>query len=300
MGFIGKLYRILLQILCVPIFLSDFFKKETGAEYGVGFWTKLGLVFKMIRNNNKIVSGSTFMEHIIMATSLLRVPKDLTGVVVECGTYKGVSATNLSLICRLVNRRLEIFDSFEGLPEPNAEDKAHVVMDTKEIHSYEKGSWCGTLDEVRSNIARYGDINVCNFRKGYFNQTLPHFTEKCVQVFVDADYRSSVEDCLRNLWPLLQDGCYFYSHEVGHMEISSLYFSEEWWKKNLHINPPGLVGAGTGVGIKILSGPYFSSSLGYTIKNPEKAKFVDVPQLGGMKLTLTAPIKLTGKPHKKD
>lgn len=289
-----RIYRVFLQILCTPVFLSDFFKKDTGQVYGVGFWKKCSLVWTMILNNTRIVSGSTFMEHVTMATTLLRMPKEMEGCVVECGTYKGVSATNLSLICKIVGRKLYVCDSFEGLPEPNKEDSAHTLMGASEIHTYEKGQWCGTLDEVKNNIRKYGDISVCEFVKGYFENTLPNFKETCVQVFVDVDYVSSLESCLEYLWPLLQDGGYFYSHEVGHLEISSLFFSESWWAKKLHSPPPGLVGSGTGIGLKVLDNRhYFNSSLGFTIKNPNTSTYKSIPQLGGMKLDFAAPIKLT-------
>lgn len=293
MNLLFRLYRILIQTLCVPIFMEDFFAKETGAEYGVNFRLKLNLLYKMIRNNMRIISGSTFLEHLTMATSLLRLPRSVEGAIVECGTYKGVSAANISLVCKLMGRQLVIFDSFEGLPEPSEKDKTHYLLANKEMHTYEKGSWCGRLDEVKDNITRFGEISVCEFVKGYFENTLPSFREKCVQAFLDVDYRDSLEDCVRYLWPLLQDGCLLYTHEAGHMEIASLFFSEKWWVENLRTVPPGLVGAGTGLGLKILSGSYFNSSLGFTIKNPEKAQFTHMPQIGGMKLGFEAAAKLT-------
>lgn len=293
MKFLGKLYRILIQILCVPIFLSGFFRKETGQEYQIGFWTKLEVVLKMIRNNMKITSGSSFIEHIFMAVTLLNLPKSLEGVVVECGTYKGVSAANISLICGLVNRRLEIFDSFEGLPEPSHQDRGHVLLGAKEIHSYEKGAWEGTLEEVKVNITRYGNIGICRFHKGYFHETLPSFKESCVQIWLDVDYRASLETCLEFLWPLLRDGCFLYTHEAQHREIASLFYSESWWKNHVHMDPPGLVGAGTGLGIKILTEPYFSSSTAFTVKNPQVTDYKNIPQVGGLKLTLAAADKLT-------
>ncbi len=293
-----RIYRILLQILCIPVFLSEFFEKETGKAYRVGFGAKWELVLKMIRNNRNIVSGSSFLEHVAMATTLLGLPPSLEGVVVECGTYKGVSAANLSLVCKKVNRRLAVFDSFQGLAEPSEKDKAHTLLGAKEIHSYTKGEWCGTLEEVKQNISRFGDISVCDFYPGTFDQTLPHFHQKCAQVWLDVDYRDSQETCLRFLWPLLQDGGTLYTHEAGHMEIAALFFSESWWQKNLGVPPPGLVGAGTGIGVKILTGPYFTSSLGYTIKNPRTQNFQNIPQLGGMKLDWSSPVKLTETPNR--
>ncbi len=296
MTIFAKAYRILLQVLCIPVFLSEFFEKQTGAAYGLGFGAKWKLLWTMIRNNRKIVSGSTFMEHITMATSLLKTPPTLEGIVVECGTYKGVSAANLSLVCALVGRRLAIFDCFEGLPEPTAKDQAHTLIGHREIHTYTRGSWCGTLDEVRENIRRYGKLEVCDFHKGYFDKTLPGFNEKCVQIFLDVDYLSSLETCLTYLWPLLQDGCPLYTHESGHLEIAALFFSESWWHNHFASSPPGLVGAGTGLGFKILTGSYFNSNFGFTIKNPARERFTTVPQAeGGMKLSLGSSIKIASQ-----
>ena len=214
----------------------------------------------------------------------------------ECGTYKGVSAANLSLVCKIVHRRLHIFDSFEGLPEPSNQDKGHLVLGQQEIHTYSKGSWCGSLEEVKRNISQCGEISVCVFHRGYFKETLPPLHEKCVLVWLDVDYRDSLETCLKYLWPLLEEGCRLYTHEAGHREIASLFFSEKWWGDHLKTSPPGLVGAGTGIGLKILTGSYFNSSLGYAVKNPRAESLRDVPQLGGMKLNLRSSLKLTEQP----
>ena len=46
-------------------------------------------------------------------------PPELKGDVVECGCYLGGSSVNISLVCALTGRRLLIYDSFEGLPEPS-------------------------------------------------------------------------------------------------------------------------------------------------------------------------------------
>lgn len=293
MKLLMRIYRLFIQFLCIPIFISNFLASDTGREYGLGLGTKLKLVFKMARNNTRIISGSSFIEHLIMATSLLRIPKSLEGSVVECGAYKGISATNLSLICGLIGRKLEIFDSFEGLPEPTEKDKAHVVLDSQEVHAYQKGWWAGSLEEVKANISRFGNIHACNFHKGFFDKTLPQFKKKCVQLFLDVDYVSSLETCLINLWPLLQDGCYLYTHEAQHMEIAELFYSESWWQNHLKATPPGLIGAGTGLGLKILTDSHFTSAIGYTVKNPELANFQKFDQVGGLKLNLSATGKLT-------
>ncbi|HKV40003.1 MAG TPA: TylF/MycF/NovP-related O-methyltransferase, partial [Blastocatellia bacterium] len=187
------------------------------------------------------------------------------------------STANLSLVCALSQRILEVFDSFQGLPEPSAQDRSHKLLGVSEIHTYQKGSWAGTLEEVKGNIARFGQISVVRFNQGYFDQTLPHFSGKCAFAFLDVDLVDSLETCVRWLWPLMADGGYVFTHEAPHYEIASFFYDKEWWQVNLGCDPPGLVGAGNGLGLFAGTGG-FHSDIGYTIKNPAGAHIR--PQIG--------------------
>lgn len=230
----------------------------------------------MVRNNLKIKSASNFLEHLTMITFILRLPRAVEGSVVECGSYKGGSAANLSLVCALCRRRLEIFDSFRGLPQPSPKDKKQIILSEEEIHTYNQFFWCGSLEEVKKNISKYGKIKVCNFHRGYFKKTLPKFNHKCVFIFLDVCLLNSTKTCLKYLWPLLADGGYLFTHEAAHLEIAALFFDKKWWRK-LNTNPPGLVGAGSGLGLMPNKG-YFKSAIGYTIKNPKAFGWREVIQ----------------------
>jgi O-methyltransferase len=164
---------------------------------------------------------------------------DIPGDVVECGTWKGGSATNLSLVCRIVGRRLLVFDSFEGLPEGKPGDR--------EAHAYAKGDYCGQLDEVKRNIQTHGAIEVCEFVKGWLEDTLPTLRSPVVLAFVDVDLESSLDTCVRYLWPRLVDGGHFFTDEAVGLDYCALFFSEKWWRRNMNQTPPGLMGAGTGL-----------------------------------------------------
>lgn len=275
----SRFWKKLVMLLSIPIILSEYFNPATGSDYRVGFFTKVKLAYRMARNRKKVNTASHFLEHLVMATQILKIPRTVEGCVVECGSFKGGSAANLSLVCALCERNLEIFDSFEGLPAPSASDKEHVLVAAQEVHTYAKGALCGTLPEVQRNISRHGAIGVCNFNVGYFDQTLCHFSRKCILVFLDVDLVDSLETCLKQLWPLLQDGCYLFTHEAHHVEIPSVFFREDWWRANLGCQAPGLVGAGTGLGLLPSSGG-FGSALGYAVKNPTVTNFQVNPQTG--------------------
>ncbi|WP_158056595.1 TylF/MycF/NovP-related O-methyltransferase [Halorussus halophilus] len=269
---IHRLYKIALVGLCSPVILAEYLHPRTGSDYGVGFFDKCLLAAKMLRNNREIQTGSTFVEHLVMATKMLNVPAHIEGCFVECGCYKGGSTANLSLVADLCGRQLEVFDCFEGMPEPDQTDAAHTLVASEQVHTYEAGSWSATLEEAKSNVERYGAGSVCRFHVGYFEDTMPEFEEPVAAAFLDVGLRASAETCLEELWPLLGDGCFLFTHEAKHMEIASLFFDGDWWREHLHREPPGLVGAGSGLGLH--PGPNgFTSLLAYVVKNPDARSF---------------------------
>lgn len=276
---VHRLYKVVLVGLCSPVILAEFLRPQTGSEYDVGTFDKLRLAREMLRNNREIRTGSSFLEHLVIATKILNIPASAEGCIVECGCYKGGSTANLSLVAGLCDRRLEVFDCFEGMPEPNEGDRAHTLVASEQVHTYEAGSWRASLDEARSNVERYGNASVCRFHVGYFEDTMPQFDAPCVAAFLDVGLRSSVETSLRYLWPLLEDGCFLFTHEAKHMEIAGLFFDRDWWVENLDREPPGLVGAGSGLGLHPGSNG-FTSLLGYAVKNPDKRDFEVVSETG--------------------
>ncbi|MDO8524139.1 MAG: TylF/MycF/NovP-related O-methyltransferase [bacterium] len=260
-------YRKFVQLLFLPIFLKPFFKKEVGAEYGVGFSKKCKLLLQIYRIKRNVQTASSPYEHVQMVTEILKTPRAQEGRVAECGCYKGGSTCSLSLACSLTGRKLIIFDSFCGLPDPAPDDKVHHCPHINKTPVYAKGDYSGSLEEVKNNIKKYGCIDVCEFVEGYYEQTMPgfaaNFKGKFVFIFLDVDLRNSLEDCIRFLWPFLQNGCMLFTHEAPHLEMSALFFDQAWWRNNFQSNIPGLIGAGSGTAFH----PSFGTPIGYTIKS---------------------------------
>ncbi len=261
-----EIYRKFVQLLFLPIFLKPFFKKEVGCEYEVGFFKKCKLLLQIYRIKKNIETASSCYEHVQMAVAILKTPRVLAGEVAECGCYKGGSTASLSLACALTGRKLIIFDSFCGLPEPAPNDKVHHCPHINKTPVYQKGAYSGTLAEVKANITKFGCIDVCEFVEGYYEQTMPRFIErfkgKLIFIFTDVDLRNSLESCVRYLWPFLQDKCLLFTHEASHLEMASLFFDQAWWQNNFQSNIPCLIGAGSGITFH----PSFGATIGYTIK----------------------------------
>lgn len=243
--------------------IAFFLDPCVGKEYGIGMVAKLRLARTFYRNTRVVVTASSWIEHLAIASAILTIPKTTKGDVIECGSYKGGSAANLSLVCAIVHRKLFVCDSFEGLPEPEHTDRSHV-MEIKNKHKiYEKGQYAGSLEEVRAHITRYGAIEACSFIKGYFDATLPTLVhEKFICVFLDVDLTESLKTCLTNLWPRIIDNGRLYSHEAQDMSFVRTFYDRDWWNRTLHTEPPGFIGAGTGLPLGVGSG----SSVGYTMK----------------------------------
>lgn len=237
------MYRFLMRahyVLTVPV--SIFFIMNSGAfhpAYRMNFFRRFGLGLRMFLNTVRIRTGTSYKTHLAMALKILETPPDVPGDIVECGTWKGGSAANLSLICRITGRRLKIYDSFEGLPTGETGDR--------EAPYYRAGDYCGTLDEVKRNISCGGAIEVCDFVQGWFKDTLPNQTTPVLLAFLDVDLEASLHTCVRYLWPRLVDTGYIFIDECVGVGYCALFFSERYWKTYFDRTPPGMIGAGTGL-----------------------------------------------------
>ncbi|MDQ6786879.1 MAG: TylF/MycF family methyltransferase [Acidobacteriota bacterium] len=227
-------------VLTVPVaiyFILD--SRRIHPAYKLNFFKKYRLGFKMFLNKLRVETGTSYKSHLAMALKIFETPPDVEGAIVECGTWKGGSAANLSLVCRMTGRKLLIYDSFEGLPEK--------VEGDREAGGYETGDYCGTLEEVRENIRRYGAIEVCEFVQGWFNDTLPQLKQPVLLAFLDVDYEASLETCVRYIWNNLTEKGYIFIDEYVGLDYCSIFYSETYWKRFFNRTPPGLVGAGVGL-----------------------------------------------------
>ena len=249
-------------------YLLNFIFNKVGEDYSISLITKAYIVLKIYKNCKDPRIASSFMENIFLAKRIMSIPADLPGNIAEFGSYKGISSANLSLVCKLTNRKLFIFDSFSGLP--GTQEIVSGIADGK-IIGYEKHDYMGQLDEVEQNITKLGKVEVCEFISGYFDESLPIFPkgEKFLLIFEDADLPSSVRTVIKYCWPLLHDGCYYFYHEARDREVVKIFFDDDWWEKTLKCKPPGMVGSGIGLPLDKNLGPFdelAGSYIGYALK----------------------------------
>ena len=246
----------------LPIVFAFLLDNEIGGDYGVGLRQKLKLLSLFRRNSRELEILSSSVEHLELAAAILRVPPSVPGDVIECGCYVGGSSANLSLTCALVGRRLVICDSFEGLPEPAEHDQAHEAPHVNHTDVYYKGRFAASLDLVKGNLARYGNLEVCDFVVGFFDESLRDFNRDIVMGFLDVDLIDSLKPCLTAFWPRLAPGRRLYVHEARNLAFVSIFFDAQWWQATLGSAAPGFVGTGVGLPLSAPGG----SELGYAQK----------------------------------
>lgn len=266
-----KSYRTLTAPLAM-IFLT--YSTKVHPQYGMTWFKRMKLGYRFWRNHNKVRSGTSWRAHLVMAMRLLETPPTVVGDVVECGCWKGAATINLSLIAAITGRKLKVYDSFEGLPPP-LEGDPHALRAFR--NGYIPGVLSGSVEEVSANVRKYGAIEVCEFHKGWFEDTLPHHRGDIVLAFWDVDFYSSLHDCLVNLWPSVVDGGYVFLDEFRNIPYCAVFYSEKYWNKYFSSVPPGLMGVGTGVQVGMF---YTDNTIGGTspagrtrIQGPESVAY---------------------------
>jgi O-methyltransferase len=235
---IQRLHRIVEFPVVVLFLLHD---RGIHPGYAMTWPRRVKLAIRMYWNTHRVETLSNYKTHLAMAVKLLEIPPNVEGVVVECGCYLGGSTANLSLACEAAGRDLIVYDSFEGLPRPHSADK-HAEI-------FPEGAYRAGLEQVKDNVRRLGALERCTFVKGLFAHTLPGQTDPVVLCFLDVDLQGSLNDCVLNLWPRLTQKGYVFIDEFQFMDYCALFYSERYWREHFDTTPPGLLGAGSGIGL---------------------------------------------------
>ena len=200
------------------------------------------LVRRYMATSSGMTCAHTQEQMLEFATTILELPDDVPGVIVEAGCFKGGSTAKFSLAARAAGRKLVVFDSFEGIP-PNDEDHGHNLFGQHTPH-FDAGSYAGGLDEVKGNVARWGAPEVCEYVPGWFENSMPGFHRPVAAAYVDVDLASSTRTCLKHLYPLLIPGGAIFSHD-GHLPlVQEVLTDDAFWRGEVGVPRPPIEGLG--------------------------------------------------------
>jgi hypothetical protein len=253
--------------------INQFIYYGGGEDYGIDSLIRRNLIKKFKATLESVESGTNLLTHIYLAQRIFSFSPEVPGLIAEFGSFKGASAANLSLACELVNRKLLLCDSFEGLPDDDMQ--LHVGMHSETFGYYKKGMFYGSLENVKENVEKFGDIQSCSFLKGFYSESLVNLKDPIVLAFMDVDLVSSTRDCLKYIWPLLVESGEIITDDAGDLDVVKIFFDDPWWAQNLQTVSPGFVGSGSGLL------PCYPS-LGYTkktnLKNLKKVPHLYYPE----------------------
>jgi O-methyltransferase len=206
------------------------------------FYERLNLIFTFYNISYRVNCPHTEHELLTIAKLILNLGDKVPGVIVEAGSFYGGSSAKLSLVAKLCNRQLMIFDSFEGMPE-NTEEGGKSIFGRE--HHFPKGSHAVSLDTVKNNVKNYGDISRCTFYKGWLQDTLAQLKEPVAAACLNVDLLQSTKDCLHFLYPLMSPGGVIISQDGHFPWIIDLLGNNTFWQNNLGTKKPFMEGLGT-------------------------------------------------------
>jgi O-methyltransferase len=105
---------------------------------------------------------------------------------------------------------------------------------------------------VKSNITRFGEIEPCRFIKGWFDETMPCFSEPIVAAYIDVDLASSTRMCLRYLYPRIVPGGILYSQDGDFPLVIDVFRDDRFWEETVGYPKPPIEGLGKSKMLKIV------------------------------------------------
>ncbi len=172
----------------------------------------------------------TVMPHSLVGWSGLEATYDavttinrekLAGSIVECGVAQGGCALLMALTDQRQqgHRPFWLCDSFEGLPDPTAEDYEGGATGSH-ASPLVRGSCLGTIEQVSELLFnRHGlDRSRVTLVQGWFQNTLPGHAAAMGPIAIlriDADWFESVKCCLDNLFDLVVPGGFVIIDDYG-------------------------------------------------------------------------------------
>jgi O-methyltransferase len=151
----------------------------------------------------------------------------IAGDIVECGVWRGGSMMTVALALMArgdTSRHLYLYDTFEGMSEPTAEDKsvsgesAQAQLDRT---TRDAAVWAvAGLDDVQANIWSTGyPRDHIHFVKGKVEDTIPATLPARIALLrLDTDWYESTRHELTHLYPLLSRHGVMIIDDYGHWQ----------------------------------------------------------------------------------
>ena len=159
---------------------------------------------KKLISKNRIISEQIKADELEVLLRELEVVLQINveGDVVELGCYEGTSALFFQRMIEELapDKKLWLYDSFEGLPDKTKEDASESG------NLFKQGALKASKARLAKNFFK-ANLKIPEIRKAWFyeldTEDLP---EKICFAFFDGDFYESIADSLKLVWPKMSEG----------------------------------------------------------------------------------------------
>ena len=154
---------------------------------------------------------------------------DISGDFVEMGCYKGDTSLLLAEIVKASEKKLWIYDSFEGLPEKKEVDKSVMGV------LFRGGELAVTKREVKQRFLR-ANLPVPVIKKAWFSELVENdLPEQIAFAFLDGDFYESIKDSIKLVAPKMSDGGVMVVHDYTNLALPGVKRAvDEWMQGKSH------------------------------------------------------------------
>lgn len=125
---------------------------------------------------------------------------DIKGDIVEFGCYVGTTSVPVGKRLMSTDKKLSVYDSFEGLPEKTHQDESPTGT------QFVAGELTASKKQLIKNF-RQANIPLPTIVKAWFSDVTPDQVPDTISfAYLDGDYYHSVLDPLRLIWDRLSPG----------------------------------------------------------------------------------------------
>ena len=168
---------------------------------------------------NDQVSEQETAKILELARSVFDVPGDY----VEFGCYAGDTSLMLAEILVGSEKKLYLYDSFEGLPEKSSQDASDAGRD------FVKGALAVSKKDVKARFLRAG-LMVPVIKKAWFNElTSEDVPDKIAFAFLDGDLYESIRDSLRLVEGKMAEKAVIIVHDYANPALPGVAKAVDEW-----------------------------------------------------------------------
>lgn len=200
--------------------------------FGWGYWRllwlencslldRLYLLYRFIRVDFNILHSHRPSEIVQVCLALFERRARNGEIVVEAGSWKGGSSAKFSILCKLLNYDLWIFDSFQGVERINESGFSFA------------GEYAVTRPELLDNLTRFGEIKICHIVEGWFSETLSRTSvPRPVRVaYIDCDLAKATREVLQGVVPMLVPDGQVFSQDYHLAPVRLLLHDPRTWSE---------------------------------------------------------------------